>query len=54
MVRWLRQIGLDAKAFETEYGDEDDNAEGSAAPEEGEAHAKPNAASNAAEEANDA
>jgi putative mRNA 3-end processing factor len=36
MVRWLRQIGLDAKAFETEYGDEDDNAEGSAAPEEGE------------------
>jgi putative mRNA 3-end processing factor len=36
MVRWLRQIGLDAKAFETEFGDEDDNAEGSAAPEEGE------------------
>jgi putative mRNA 3-end processing factor len=46
MVRWLRQIGLDAKAFDTEYGDEDDeatgvassNAAGSAAPEEGEAH----------------
>jgi putative mRNA 3-end processing factor len=36
MVRWLRQIGLDAKAFETEFGDEDDSAEGSAAPEEGE------------------
>lgn len=36
MVRWLRQIGLDAKAFETEYGEEDDNAEGSAAPEQGE------------------
>jgi putative mRNA 3-end processing factor len=38
MVRWLRQIGLDAKAFDTEYGDEDDEATGSAAPEEGEAH----------------
>lgn len=38
MVRWLRQIGLDAKAFDTEYGDEDDDAAGSAAPEEGEAH----------------
>jgi putative mRNA 3-end processing factor len=37
MVRWLRQIGLDAKAFDTEYGDEDDDATGSAAPEEGEA-----------------
>lgn len=36
MVRWLRQIGLDAKAFETEFGNEDDSAEGSAAPEEGE------------------
>jgi putative mRNA 3-end processing factor len=37
MVRWLCQIGLDAKAFDTEYGDEDDEASGSAAPEEGEA-----------------
>jgi putative mRNA 3-end processing factor len=35
MVRWLRQIGLDAKAFDTEYGD--DEATDSAAPEEGEA-----------------
>jgi putative mRNA 3-end processing factor len=26
MVRWLCQIGLDAKAFDTEYGDEDDEA----------------------------
>jgi putative mRNA 3-end processing factor len=26
MVRWLCQIGLDAKAFETEYGDEDEAA----------------------------
>jgi putative mRNA 3-end processing factor len=51
MVRWLRQIGLDAKAFETEYGDEDDNADGSAAPEEGEKHGAPNAAANAADEA---
>ncbi|ALK98332.1 hypothetical protein AB595_07200 [Massilia sp. WF1] len=41
MVRWLRQLGLDAKAFDTEYGDEDDDAEGSAAPEEGEAHKGP-------------
>jgi putative mRNA 3-end processing factor len=24
MVRWLCQNGLDAKAFETEYGDEDE------------------------------
>jgi putative mRNA 3-end processing factor len=33
MVRWLRQIGLDAKAFDTEYGaedDEDDEAVGEA------------------------
>jgi putative mRNA 3-end processing factor len=50
MVRWLRQIGLDAKAFETEFGDEDDNAEGSAAPEEGEKTASPASA----EEASDA
>jgi putative mRNA 3-end processing factor len=55
MVRWLRQIGLDAKAFETEFGDEDDEATtvasstaSSAAPEEGE---KTDAA---AKEANDA
>jgi putative mRNA 3-end processing factor len=25
-VRWLCQIGLDAKAFDTEYGEEDDEA----------------------------
>ena len=24
MVRWLRQVGLDASGFDTEYGDEDD------------------------------
>ena len=30
MVRWLRQIGLDAKAFDTEYGAEDDEAVGEA------------------------
>jgi putative mRNA 3-end processing factor len=28
MVRWLCQIGLDAKAFDTEYGEEDDEAVG--------------------------
>jgi putative mRNA 3-end processing factor len=45
MVRWLCQIGLDAKAFDTEYGDDEatdvassnEEATGSAAPEEGEA-----------------
>jgi putative mRNA 3-end processing factor len=55
MVRWLRQIGLDAKAFETEFGDDeatnvassDDAAEGSAAPEEGEKPAAPQEASDA-------
>jgi putative mRNA 3-end processing factor len=26
MVRWLCQIGLDAKAFDTEYGEEEDEA----------------------------
>jgi putative mRNA 3-end processing factor len=44
MVRWLCQIGLDAKAFDTEFGDDEatdvassnDEATGSAAPEEGE------------------
>jgi putative mRNA 3-end processing factor len=48
MVRWLCQIGLDAKAFDTEYGDEDEEvtdvtsskATGTAAPEEGEKEAK--------------
>jgi putative mRNA 3-end processing factor len=43
MVRWLCQIGLDAKAFDTEFGDDEatdvassnDEATGSAAPEEG-------------------
>jgi putative mRNA 3-end processing factor len=36
MVRWLRQNGLDAKGFATEYGDEDENepASGKAANEE--------------------
>jgi putative mRNA 3-end processing factor len=55
MVRWLCQIGLDAKAFDTEYGDEDDEATGSATPEEGEkpaADKEAKAASNP--EANDA
>ena len=33
MVRWLRQIGLDAKAFDTEYGDDDDEATGVASSE---------------------
>ena len=33
MVRWLCQIGLDAKAFDTEYGEEDDEAV-TATPEE--------------------
>ena len=26
MVRWLRQVGLDASGFDTEYGDEDEEA----------------------------
>jgi putative mRNA 3-end processing factor len=33
MVRWLCQQGLDAKGFETEYGDEDEAA-AAAAPAE--------------------
>jgi putative mRNA 3-end processing factor len=35
MVRWLRQQGLDAKGFDTEYGDEDESAAATdpAAPE---------------------
>jgi putative mRNA 3-end processing factor len=39
MVRWLRQIGLDASAFSTEYGDDEaDEVTGSAAaPEDGNA-----------------
>ncbi|MGO4478446.1 ligase-associated DNA damage response exonuclease [Massilia sp. 2TAF26] len=48
MVRWLCQIGLDAKAFDTEFGDDEatdvassnDEASGSAAPEEGEKETK--------------
>jgi putative mRNA 3-end processing factor len=48
MVRWLCQIGLDAKAFDTEFGDDEatdvassnDEATGSAAPEEGEKEVK--------------
>ncbi len=34
MVRWLSQNGLDAGAFETEYGDEDDEASAPAADKE--------------------
>jgi len=30
MVRWLTERGLDARAFETKYGDEDDDAAGAA------------------------
>jgi putative mRNA 3-end processing factor len=33
MVRWLCQIGLDAKAFDTEYGEEDDESVGEATAE---------------------
>ena len=47
MVRWLCQIGLDAKAFDTEYGEEDDEAV-TATPGE------PQAPPEAAQEANDA
>jgi putative mRNA 3-end processing factor len=50
MVRWLRQIGLDAKAFDTEYGDEDDESVGTgpaAAGEEGAAAAPAQEASDA-------
>jgi len=36
MVRWLRQIGLDAKAFDTEFGDDEAT---DAASAEGEAKA---------------
>lgn len=32
MVRWLRQNGLDAQAFSTEYGDEDDERAAASAP----------------------
>jgi putative mRNA 3-end processing factor len=32
LVRWLCQIGLDAKAFDTEYGEDDDESVGEAAP----------------------
>jgi putative mRNA 3-end processing factor len=32
-VRWLCQIGLDAKAFDTEYGEEDDESVAAAPPE---------------------
>jgi putative mRNA 3-end processing factor len=31
MVRWLRQLGLDAAGFDTEFGDEDDESVGTAA-----------------------
>jgi len=37
MVRWLCQVGLDAKAFDTEYGEEDDESVGAATPETGSA-----------------
>jgi putative mRNA 3-end processing factor len=49
MVRWLRQIGLDAKAFDTEYGEEDDESVGAPAAE-----GAPQAAAPAGEEAGDA
>jgi putative mRNA 3-end processing factor len=32
MVRWLRQVGLDASGFDTEYGDEDEATEAAAGP----------------------
>src|SRR5256885_536077 len=34
LVRWLREQGLDAQAFQTEYGDEDEAAAAQAAPDE--------------------
>ncbi|MDQ2928552.1 MAG: hypothetical protein M3R22_10405, partial [Pseudomonadota bacterium] len=33
MVRWLTEQGLEASAFETEYGDNDDDAPGDASGE---------------------
>jgi putative mRNA 3-end processing factor len=39
MVRWLRQNGLDARAFRTEYGAEEDPEAGTAEEVTGEAHA---------------
>ena len=33
LVRWLRQVGLDASGFDTEYGDEDDPAADTPMPE---------------------
>ena len=32
MVRWLRQVGLDASGFDTEYGDEDNEASDAVVP----------------------
>ncbi|MDQ1923675.1 ligase-associated DNA damage response exonuclease [Massilia pseudoviolaceinigra] len=32
MVRWLRQVGLDASGFDTEYGDEDEAVEAAGDP----------------------
>jgi len=49
MVRWLCQIGLDAKAFDTEYGEEDDESVGTPA-----AQADKPAQEPAGEEASDA
>ncbi|WP_390368089.1 ligase-associated DNA damage response exonuclease [Variovorax dokdonensis] len=37
LVRWLREVGLDAQAFRTEYGQEEDGAEAVAAAPAGEA-----------------
>src|SRR5689334_7135095 len=59
MVRWLCQIGLDAKAFETEYGEEDDEAVGATpaepeAPAEAQADAQGDAEGNPEQEAKDA
>ena len=52
MVRWLCQIGLDAKAFDTEYGEEDDEAVGATpaepqAPAEAQAQAQAQAQADA-------
>jgi putative mRNA 3-end processing factor len=57
MVRWLCQTGLDAKAFDTEYGEEDDESTGTPAAEGDKQAATPadgSADASAGEEANDA
>jgi putative mRNA 3-end processing factor len=37
LVRWLREQGLDAQAFQTEYGDEDEAAAAPVASDEAQA-----------------